>query len=71
MSLALLLVVAAGALVCISDFRKGIVLIAAAGLLQDLVRKLAPGQPAHLMGLVFVAFAATLVGALVPNSHHW
>mgnify|MGYP003593857870 CR=1 FL=1 len=71
MSLALLLVVAAGALVCISDFRKGIVLIAAAGLLQDLVRKLAPGQPAHLMGLVFVAFAATLVGALVPNSHRW
>ncbi len=71
MSPALLLVVVAGALVCLSDFRKGLVVIAAAGLSQDLVRKLAPGQPAFVMGLVFVAFAATFASALARDHHRW
>lgn len=47
------------------------IVIAATGLLQDLVRKLAPGQPAYLMGLVFVSFAATLFGALSVENPRW
>ena len=61
----------AATLVSVSDYRKGMIVIAATGLLQDLVRKLAPGQPAYLMGLVFVSFAATLFGALSVENPRW
>ncbi len=47
------------------------VVIAATGLLQDLVRKLAPGQPTYLMGLVFAAFGATFLGALAVENPRW
>ncbi|MFN7986209.1 MAG: hypothetical protein U0529_01975 [Thermoanaerobaculia bacterium] len=71
MSSALFLVLFAAVLLCLSDFRKGIIVIAAVGLLQDLVRKLAPGQPTYLMGLVFIAFAATFAGALARENPFW
>lgn len=71
MSPALAFVVFAAALACVADFRKGIIIVAAAGLLQDLVRKLTPGQPAYLMGIVFVVFAACVVSALMADNPLW
>ena len=59
------------AIVCVSDFRKGILIVAGTGLAQDLVRKMAPGQPTYLMGLVFVVFAASLAGAVAAGSPRW
>lgn len=61
----------AGALVCLSDFRLGLVVVAAGGLLQDPVRKLMEGQSPYWMGLVFVFFAATLAGAVASRPHRW
>lgn len=68
-----LLVVAlvAASLACLSDYRKGVVLIAATGLLQDLVRKMAEGQPGYLLGLVFVVFVTSLVAALASENSFW
>ncbi len=71
MSPALLLVLVTATAVCLYDFRRGVVIVAAAGLLQDLVRKLAPGQPAYLMAIVFVVFAATLAGGIVRENPLW
>ncbi len=71
MTTALAVVLLAAALACAADYRRGLVIIAAVGLLQDLVRKLADGQPTYLMGLVFFVFAATLVGALATENPRW
>ena len=71
MTLALVLAVLVAAFVCLADYRKGLLIVAAVGLLQDLVRKLATGQPTYLMGLVFVVFAATLAGALARENPRW
>lgn len=71
MASAPLLALLVAILVAVSDYRKGMVVIAATGLLQDLVRKLAPGQPTYLMGLVFAAFGATFLGALAVENPRW
>lgn len=71
MTVAVVLVILAAAFVCLADYRKGLLIVAAVGLSQDLVRKLAAGQPTYLMGLVFVVFAATLMGALTRENPLW
>ena len=71
MASALLVALLAAVLISVSDYRKGMIVIAATGLIQDLVRKLAPGQPTYLMGLVFAAFGATLLGALSVENPRW
>ena len=71
MTAALVLALAAAVAVCVADFRKGVVFVAGVGLVQDLVRKLAPGQPTYLMGLVFLVFMASLWGAVAARSARW
>lgn len=67
----LLLAVAAGTLVCMADFRRGLVVVAAGGLLQDPIRKVMEGQSPYWMGLVFIFFGAALAGAIASRPHRW
>jgi hypothetical protein len=60
-----------GAVISLTNYRIGLVLIAAAGLLQDPIRKTLEGQSPYLMGLVLVFFAATLLGALAKSPPRW
>jgi hypothetical protein len=67
----LLLLVLAGIGTCVLNYRAGIVVVVAAGLLQDPIRKAADGQSPYMMGLVFAFFGATILGALLTNPARW
>lgn len=71
METTIFLLVAAGVVASLADYRLGLVLVVIGGLLQDPVRKVMDGQSPYWMGLVFVIFAATLAGALAAGPHRW
>jgi hypothetical protein len=60
--LALLVAVAAGLMVCLANWRAGVLLTLAVGFLQEPVRKLLPEQPVWLQLAVGLFFVVTLVG---------
>ena len=51
--------------ICLVDLNRGFLVCVATGLLQDLLRKLMPGQPLYFTVLVGVMVAATLTGAFL------
>jgi hypothetical protein len=50
-------------MVCLTDWRAGMVLCLAVGFLQDPIRKVVPGQPVYLTAAIVFAAALVLVGA--------
>ncbi|MRD46843.1 hypothetical protein GHT07_06120 [Caenimonas koreensis DSM 17982] len=62
-----LVLVATAALVVMLDWRKGLAACVLIGIVQDPLRKLAPGQPVYYVLLVGVIFGVTLVRAALAN----
>lgn len=62
-----LLLVALAALLALVNWRWGLFLCVLTGLLQDPLRKLAPGQPVYFVVLVGVVFGAAWLGALLAR----
>ncbi len=52
-----------GAAITLTDWRRGLLVCVVVGFLQDPLRKLIPGEPVYLTGLVGVSFGLTLVSA--------
>ncbi len=71
MEATIFVLVVAGVVASLADYRIGLVIVVIGGLLQDPVRKVMEGQSPYWMGLVFVFFAATFAGALAAGPHRW
>lgn len=56
------LITGAVALLCLADWRAGVLATLSIGLALDPMRKLVPGEPLYFSGLVYVLVAATLAG---------
>lgn len=67
----LVLGVVAACIVALADYKKGLLLVAAGGLLQDPIRKTSEGQSPFLLGVVLALFGATLLGALLKSPPFW
>jgi hypothetical protein len=59
--------VAVGLLVCLLDWRRGLLVCIAIGFSQDAIRKIWPGQPVAFVVLVAVFFFACLVSAMLAG----
>jgi len=59
----LLFAVVAACLASVLHWRYGLIICVAVGLLQDPLRKITPGAPVYMAGLVAIAFACACVGA--------
>src|SRR6266404_3315801 len=59
----ILLIAAAGLLVCLVNWRLGFLLCIVVGCLQDPIRKIVPGEPVYITSVILIYVAATCLGA--------
>lgn len=65
--IAILMLIAAAAMICMLDWRFGMYVVVAAGFVQDPIRKLFPGEPVVFTLLSGALFGCCLVGAIAKG----
>lgn len=62
-----LILLIGGSLVCLSDWRRGIYVVALAGFLQDPIRKMIPGEPVAFTMIAPVLFGICVLSAILAG----